>query len=143
MDPDDQTADPDGIREAARAIRPYLTRLLDSATAARLDEALADQLATTADPATTARLHALLAGTEDTAWFLTAVLTDAPAFRPPYQQPRYLYRQTGGRAGPAGDPGPVAADRYTCPHGDYTWYRPDVGTPIEDCPTHHIPLVHG
>jgi hypothetical protein len=42
---------------------------------------------------------------------------------------------------PVGDPGPVWADRYACPTGDYVWYRPDVGTLVPDCPTHHIPLT--
>ncbi len=145
MGTDDQTADPDGIREAARAIRPYLTRLLNPDAAARLDEALADQLtATGADPVATAQLRALLTDSENTAWFLTELLADAPDFRPPYHQPRYMYRhrQTGGWVGPAGDPPSVPeATRYACPHGDYVWHRPEVATPIPDCPTHHVALT--
>jgi hypothetical protein len=80
-------------------------------------------------------------GQEDTAWFLAEVLRDAPAFRPPYHQPRYARRQTGGWAAPAGDPAPVGAVRYACPHGDYVWYRPDVATPVPDCPTHRVALT--
>ena len=132
----------EGVLEAARAIRPYLTRLVDNPAAARLDRAIADDFASAADRSATARrLRALLDSHEDTAWFLTEVLKDAPHYRPPYQQPRYLQRQTGGIAAPIGDPGPIDAARYTCPHGDYVWYRPEVGTPIPDCPTHHVALT--
>ncbi|WP_131786765.1 hypothetical protein [Protofrankia symbiont of Coriaria ruscifolia] len=144
--------DDDGVLEAARAIRPYLPRLLgDPGAVEKLDQALAETLTgTTAAGTTTGQtataVRALLDAHANTAWFLTAVLADAPAYRPPYQQPRYLHRQTGGASyrgmtAPAGDPGPVAADRYACPHGDYVWYRPDIGTPIAACPTHHVPLV--
>jgi hypothetical protein len=133
--------DDDAVIEAARAIRPYLDRLVDTPAAADLDRHLADTLNDRPDQTATAgRLRILLEGKEDTAWFLAEVLADAPHYRPPYQQPRYLQRQRGIPA-PAGDPGPVDAPRYTCPHGDYVWYRPDVGTPIPACPTHHIRLT--
>lgn len=134
--------DDDAVIEAARAIRPYLDRLADSpATAAELDRHLADALNDQSDQqVTAARLRVLLEDQEDTAWFMAAVLADTPHYRPPYQQPRYLLRQTGIPA-PAGDPGPVDAARYTCPHRDYVWYRPDVGTPVPACPTHHIRLT--
>jgi len=133
--------DDDAVIEAARAVRPYLDRLVDTPAAADLDRHLADTLNDRPDQTATAgRLRILLEGKEDTAWFLAEVLADAPHYRPPYQQPRYLQRQRGIPA-PAGDPGPVDAPRYTCPHGDYVWYRPDVGTPIPACPTHHIRLT--
>ncbi|TCJ36591.1 hypothetical protein [Parafrankia sp. BMG5.11] len=132
----------DGVLEAARAIRPYLQRLVAPATAASLDHEIAHQLADTPElPAAARRLRDLLDSHEDTAWFLAEVLEDAPDYRPPYQQPHYLHRQTGGTASPAGDPGPIAAVRYACPRGDYVWYRPDVGTPIPVCRTHHVALI--
>ena len=131
--------DDDGVIEAARAIRPYLTRLVDEpAVAGNLDRRIAEQLAGQADQAATAsRLRALLEEHEDTAWFLTRVLTDKPHHRPPYQQPS----SRRDIVSPAGDPGLIEADRYACPAGDYVWYRPDIGAPIPDCPDHRIPLV--
>ncbi|WP_239313787.1 hypothetical protein [Frankia sp. Cj3] len=138
--------DSTGVIEAARAIRPYLPRLLAPAAAHALDQRLAAELTSPADPVATARqLRVLLDGQEDTAWFLAAVLRDAPDYRPPYHQPQYLSRQPpGGRAIPPGDPGPVGgAARFACPQGDYVWYRPDVATPVPACPTHQTPLVRG
>jgi hypothetical protein len=129
----------DGVLEAARAIRPYLNRLVeDPAVARTLDRRVADQLTAPGDPADIAsRLRAMLEEQGDTAWFLSRVLTDKPHYRPPYQQPAH-WRDI---VSPAGDPGLVVADRYACPHGDYVWYRPDVGTPVPDCPDHHVPLA--
>jgi hypothetical protein len=134
--------DDDAVIEAARAIRPYLDRLAEPpATAGELDRRLADALNDRSDrPAAAHLLRILLEEQEDTAWFLAEVLADAPHYRPPYHQPRSRRRQAGIPA-PAGDPGPVAAVRYTCPHDDYVWYRPEVGIPVPDCPTHHIPLT--
>lgn len=133
--------DDDAVTEAARAIRPYLQRLAGSpAAAAELDRRLADVLNDQSGRPTAGRLRALLEAQEDTAWFLAEVLKDAPHCRPPYYQPRYQPRQAGGMTLP-GDPGPVDAVRYACPDCDYVWYRPEVGTPVRDCPTHHIPLV--
>lgn len=134
--------DDDAVIEAARAIRPYLDRLANPrATADELDRHLADALNGSSDrPAAARRLRILLEEQEDTAWFLAEVLADAPHCRPPYHQPRYRRRQ-GGIPAPAGDPGLVDAVRYACPHGDYVWYRPEVGTPVPHCPTHHIPLT--
>ena len=134
--------DDDAVIEAARAIRPYLGRLAGSpAAAAELDRHLAAALNDRSGRLVTARrLRILLEDQEDTAWFLAEVLGDAPHYRPPYHQPRYRRRETG-IPGPAGDPGPVDAARYTCPHGDYAWYRPEAGTPVPACPTHHIRLT--
>ncbi len=132
-------SDDDGVLEAARAIRPYLNHLVeDPAVAGTLDRRIADQLTGPADPAGTAsRLRAMLEEQEDTAWFLSRVLTDKPRYRPPYQQPTHKRDIVS----PAGEPGLVVADRYACQYGDYVWYRPDVGTPVPDCPDHHIPLA--
>ena len=137
MDPDDE-----GVLEAARAIRPYLDRLVESAdAAAELDRQLADELGQVSDPSASARrLRILLEQHEDTAWFLDRVLADAPEHRPPYHQPGYLTR--GGTASPAGDAMPIAAVRYNCPVcGDYVWYRPDVGTPVPRCETDDVLLT--
>jgi len=134
-----------GVIEAARAIRAYLPLLLGAPAAATLDGRLTDELTGMSDdPAATVRqLRALLGAQENTAWFLSEVLRDAPEFRPPYHQPRYTRRQTGGMAAPAGDVGPVWAARYACPQGDYVWYRPDLATPVPACPTHQVALARG
>lgn len=132
-------SDNDGVLEAARAIRPYLKDLVDDPAAAGiLDRRIAEQLTGPADRAAAAtRLRALLEGQEDTAWFLSRVLSDKPHYRPPYYQPAYQRSIVS----PAGDVSQVEADRYTCPRGDYVWYRPEIGTPVPDCPDHHIPLA--
>jgi hypothetical protein len=137
MDPDDE-----GVLEAARAVRPYLTDLVDSPdAAAELDQHLADELGQVSDSSASARrLRILLEQHEDTAWFLDSVLADAPDHRPPYHQPGY--RTRGGIASPAGDVMHIAAARYNCPVcGNYVWYRPDVGTPVPRCPTDDVLLT--
>jgi hypothetical protein len=132
-------SDNDGVLEAARAIRPYLKDLIDDpAVAGNLDRRIAEQFTDQADQAATAsRLRVLLEKQEDTAWFMNRVLTDKPHYRPPYHQPAYQRDIVS----PAGDFGLIEADRYVCPAGDYVWYRPDIGTPVPDCPDHHIPLA--
>ena len=136
MDSDDA-----GVFEAARAIRPYLDRLVESAdAAAELERQLAGELGQVSDPSASARrLRILLEQHEDTAWFLGRVLADAPDYRPPYHQPGY---RTRGTASPAGDAMPIAAARYNCPVcGNYVWYRPDVGTPVPRCRTDDVLLT--
>ena len=130
----------DGMLAAARAIRPYLAEMAGP-NSVLLDQQIADLLNDSPGPAATAdQLRELLEADEDTRWFLAEVLRDAPHYRPPYHQPRYL-RQSGGTGLPAGDPGPVLhGGVYRCPQGDYDWYRPDIGTPVPDCPTHKTPL---
>lgn len=135
-------SDDDGVWAAARAIRPYLADLVGQ-DAGLLDSQIANRLNGAADrPDAVIELRALLEGNEETRWFLREVLRDRPYHRPPYQQSRYLQRQSGGIASPAGDPGPILhAGMYECTHGDYVWYRPDVGTPVPHCPTHQTPLT--
>ena len=133
--------DDEGMLEAARAIRPYLDRLVESAdAAAELDRQLVGELGQVSDPSASARrLRALLEQYEDTAWFLDKVLADAPDYRPPYHQSGYRAR---GTAYPPGDVMPIAAARYNCPVcGNYVWYRPDVGTPVPRCRTDDVLLT--
>jgi hypothetical protein len=136
MDPEDA-----GVLEAARAIRPYLDRLVESPEAgAELDRQLAVELGDVSDPSAAAmRLRILLEQYEDTAWFVGRVLADAPEYRPPYYQPGYGTRG----AGPVGkEMMPITAARYSCPVcRGYVWYRPDVGTPIRRCPTDDVLLT--
>lgn len=128
--------DDDGVLEAARAIRPYLSDFLDPALAGTLDRRIANQLA---DPAASVtELRSLLEEQEDTAWFLRRVLSDK-WHRPPYQQPPGVRDPVS----PGGDPALIEADRYSCPRGDYVRYRPEVGSAVPDCPTHGISLIRG
>lgn len=131
----------EGVLAAARAIRPYLADLVGP-NSGSLDQQIACLLNAAPGQAETAdRLRTLLDADEETKWFLAEVLRDAPAYRPPYCQHRYL-RHSEGTGLPVGDPGLIlSAGAYRCPQGDYDWYQPDVGTPVGDCPTHKIPLV--
>lgn len=135
--------DDDGVLAAARAIRPYLTELVGPVIADELDGRIAELLNNAPDShENVIRLRTLLdERKKTTGWFLSEVLADAPEYRPPYEQPRYL--RDRGTAAPAGDStAAIAAPCYTCPEGgDYVWYRPEVGTAIPDCPTHHVPLT--
>ena len=131
-------SDDDGVLEAARAIRPYLNDLVGPALAATIDDRIAEEINGAAGPAeTVSRLRALMEEHDDTSWFLTRVLADQSLHRPPYHQQVRLR----GVVSPAGDPYLVEADRFACPRGDYAWYRPEVGAPVPDCPTHHLSLI--
>ena len=85
------------------------------------------------------RLRAVLEAHEATSVFLERVLADAPAFRPP----RVVSAHRRRYSSLPGPPSPVSADKYRCPHGDYVWYRPEVGVPVPPCPTHHCELEPG
>jgi hypothetical protein len=37
--------------------------------------------------------------------------------------------------------GPVVFERYSCPQGDYDWFRFAPGDRIPHCPTHHAALI--
>ena len=36
--------------------------------------------------------------------------------------------------------GPVAVERYSCPRGDFDWFRFAPDDRVPECPTHHTPL---
>ena len=131
----------DPVLEAAREIRPFLTDLVGSEAAGPLDDQLAELLeAAQAGQDTVAGLRALLRSDQATSAFLDDVLDDAPEYRPTRWQRRAPTR--GIFETLPGDVLPMHAGKYGCPTGrDYTWYRPDVGVPIPDCPTHHVVLV--
>lgn len=131
----------DPVLEAAREIRPFLTDLVGSEAAGPLDDQLAELLeAAQAGQDTVAGLRALLRSDQATSAFLDDVLDDAPGYRPTRWQRRAPTR--GIFETLPGDLLPMHAGKYGCPTGmDYTWYRPDVGVPVPDCPTHHVVLV--
>lgn len=137
--------DDEAVGEVSRAIRPYLSRLLDDPDdVVRVDEALSRLLNDGRQdaPSTAYLLRELLDANEETQWFMEQVLADTPLLRPPYHQRRPTHRQSDDGPSLDGDLGPVEADRYACPAGDYVdWYRPDVGTPIPRCPTHDVTLI--
>jgi hypothetical protein len=128
----------DPVAEAARQIRPYLTELVGPQLAAELDSRIAGLLEdTTGREDATDRLRSVLEGNLATSEFLAEVLDDAPEYRPPKWQPHTVRR---GFAGLPGDLLPMHAGKYGCPRSDYIWYRPEVGVPVPECPTHHIVL---
>jgi hypothetical protein len=127
----------EGIREAARAVRPFLMEFLGREVADELDAHLAALLMNAAaEDDVDERLRTALQAHEATQVFLQRVLDDAPAFRPP----SVVSETTRAYGGLPGDSSPVSADKFTCPYGDYVTYRMEVGAEVEQCPTHHCPL---
>jgi hypothetical protein len=50
-------------------------------------------------------------------------------------------REERGMAPLPGEVGPIEADRYECPHGDYSVLVLDMDDPVPaSCPNHHVPL---
>ena len=132
-----------GVLEAARAVRPYLEDLVGRRSAVDLDGRIAAILhQAERGEDVTEPLRELLGGSEGTAAFLAEVLADAPDFRPPDVQPAFAGGPLRGFDPLPGDPDPVIhAGKYVCPQGDFVWYRPSVGTPIADCPSHGPVLI--
>jgi hypothetical protein len=123
----------EAVLEAARAIRPYLTELVGS-DANRVDTqiaALLGEAATGRDDIDVSILSLLREDQSTHAWaaaFLQAGLPpDVVAIRE---------RSIGLPGRPEASPAP----RYTCPEGDYVWYRRIVGDRVPSCPTHRITL---
>ena len=126
----------EGLWEAARCVRPYLSELVGRA-APEVDRAIEEVLNGQHDDDAERRLHAIFESYEGTDAFLERVLEDAPNYRPP-QVVTALAAHKGYVPG-AGNSSPVRADKFVCPHGDFVWYRPEVGVPTPDCP----PPSHG
>jgi hypothetical protein len=126
----------EAVWEAARSVRPYLWELVGP-DAPAVDAALAELLTDSdVDEHTQYRLRNVLESHEATGIFLQRIREDTPAHRPP----QVLSEQTKRYTTPAGDPSPVPADKFACPHGDYVWYQPEVGARVPPCPTHHCAL---
>jgi hypothetical protein len=129
----------EGVLEAARVIRWYLPELVGPA-AEEVDLQLAGLLAAMAGGEDVkVRVRAVLEGHVGTRVFLEAVLEDAPEYRPP--QVKSGSHRTAGYSPLPGDPGPIPADKFYCPDGDYVWYQQAVGVPVPECKTHHRALV--
>ena len=118
------------ILEAARSIRPYLRELLPPSEAKAIDKELAKLLekASTGESIKNQILE-LLRNQDSTREWLLDFLQDK-------QKPDNL-RNFSPLAGTISI---VKADKFVCPEGDYTWYRPRVGIEPPLCPTHNIPL---
>lgn len=106
--------------KAGRSIRLELPDIV-GANAAELDGRLGALLnATAPDAETAASIKALLEGNSGA--------------RPRFEELFTFYV--------TGQGGPVGAPEYNCPTGqDCVWFRVAVGTPIPECPTHHVTLT--
>jgi hypothetical protein len=120
------------VRQAARAIRPYLRELLKSDEAASaLDRRLAELLAEAqAGRSVKTALLMVLSDEEATRVWTREFLKD--------KIPPQVYRAWRR---PPGDPIGVPAQRWICPQGDYDWYPSAKGELPPACPTHHVTLV--
>lgn len=120
----------DQVLEAARSLRPILSRLLDAEVAQQVDQQLAALLnhpdldeASQADG-----IQEILDSYPATKTWLDDFLSDNSAIPKNY-------------SGLPGDPTLTPATKYVCPIGnDYTWYQED-NRPIPLCPTHLVSLV--
>jgi hypothetical protein len=119
------------VRQAARAIRPYLGELLESDTlAAALDEQLAELLAGAgAGRSVKISLLTVLSEHEATrSWTREFMKQKVPP-------------QTYRGLRPPGDVTSPTAPRWCCPYGDYDWFPSTKGErPPRECPTHALPL---
>lgn len=125
---------PEAILKGARAIRPHLAELL-GAEAEGVDRALARLLAEAEEGRKVdSNILDLLARRDATRVWMEEFLEGAEGRTAAAPQ------RVRGYSPPPGRADPIAAQRYVCPNGDYEWYRQRVGTPVPECPTHHLPL---
>ena len=123
------------ILELARAVRPYLSELVEEPRAAALDAEFAELLAEApARGDVDERVLDLLGQ--------SPALGDwAAAFLERGAPPEVAYLEERSRLqGLAGEGEVVRAPRYACPEGDFVFYRRSVGQAVPECPTHHLPL---
>ena len=120
------------VLSAARAIRPYLTSLV-GADAVTVDR----------------EIGALLVNARDGADVEEAVLNVLRRYPATHSWTAAFMQH--GHPPEIGDlitkdfslPGvqaPVPAHRYSCPEGDYDWWRSRIGDPVPTCPSHSLLL---
>jgi len=130
----------DSLFEAARVIRPFLSRLAGPAAAGEVDGQIADLLDRAAKGEdTAAALREVLDSREATREFTRRVIADAPHYRPPELQPHRLRGIYPGEL--PGTQQYISVPKYVCPQGDTVWYRYSVGLKVPMCETHHLLLV--
>jgi hypothetical protein len=119
------------VVQAARAIRPYLTELIDSEEAAAvLDRRLVELLADAQAGMQVGMDLLLVLGERDaTREWVAEYLGDEPLPE--------RYRGWG----PPGDVGAISTRRWVCPHQDYDWYAPAMDERRRRCPAHGVELV--
>ncbi|MGK7918174.1 MAG: hypothetical protein AB4038_21990 [Prochloraceae cyanobacterium] len=126
------TYQPQEILEAARSIRPYLSELLDSDEAQKLDRELAELITQAQQNPTDISKHTLKklsSNSKTRKWTLNFLKDKLPPEIEKGYQPI------------PGAPSPVSGlIKYACPFGDYVWYQRQVGDTIPNCPTHNVPL---
>lgn len=127
---DSPPADHEALLEAARRVRPYLSRLIGE-DADEVDRRLGAIL--NAEPKTR-ELLALLRETLDerppTRAFAAADAADLGA---PKDRDAALI--------PSGNPEPVPMPEFACPYGDFVFLQGDVGEELPLCPTHGVLVV--
>jgi hypothetical protein len=123
----------DVVVEAACAVVPYLTQLLDDSAAATAADFSVALLMDPRPPDIADRLQRLFDRDERTREWLLAFLDD-PAQLPPDLQ--------GVRAATPPGTVPVSATRYRCPQAEHlVWYQQHVSIPVPACEVHGCPLV--
>jgi hypothetical protein len=120
------------VLAAARAIRPYLSRLV-GADAVTVDREITALLINARDGADVeeALLNLLRRYPATHSW--TAAFMQ-------HGHPPEIDDPITKHFGPPGMPSPVSARKYYCPGGDYDWWRSRSGEPVPTCPSHSLPL---
>ena len=124
--------DKNDYQDGARAIRPYLKELL-GAEAEIVDQQLAELLESgrRGNKVENLILETVRHYESTRRWMAEFLEKKLP---PELAQVSREYQPPlGGK--------PVAAPKYACPEGDYTWYRQSVRDPVPTCPTHAVQLV--
>lgn len=110
------------IRQAARAVIPFLDELLGAQRA----EALAKEISAAPDDERIVELASSEPAVSE--WIADYLDAAASSFRD--------YTRLSG------DPGPVALSaKFRCPQGTLVWYRRFVGVEPPKCPVHGVELV--
>lgn len=120
------------ILEAARTIRLFLSELLSAEEAQIMDAQLAELLNQPNQEKIENLILEILCSYDSTReWINQFLESNSPlsiiekSYQPTLSP--YPYMVSG-------------LIKYACPQGDYIWYQRQVGEPIPNCPTHHIPL---
>ena len=124
---------PEEIVEAARSIRPYLAKLLNSEEAQIIDHQLSELLAQAQQykKNVSQQILKLLSSQETTREWIKKFLKD--------KLPPEIEKAFQPTLSP--NPSPISGlVKYACPKGDYVWYQRQTGEPIPNCPTHDVPL---